>query len=76
MAWKREKASRPKRGVISVVEGSHVEEQLFGPVILRRAEYYIKFDFPQTSCFLIGDDASKGGIALLDACPVNMHFAR
>ena len=51
-----------------------MEEQLFGPVILRRAEYYIKFDFPRASCFSTRDDASKGGTALLDVCSVNLHF--
>ena len=51
-----------------------MEEQLFGPVVLRRAEYYIQFDCPRTSCFLTGDDASEGGIALLDAGLVNLNF--
>ena len=64
----------PKKGVMSAIEGSHVEEQLFGPVILRRAEYYIKFDFPKSSCFSTADDASKGGTSLLDVCSINLHF--
>ena len=51
-----------------------MEKQLFGPVILKRAEYYIKFYFPRTSCFSTGDDASKGGTALLDAIFVHLHF--
>ena len=51
----------PQKGVISAVERGHVEEELFGPVVIRRAEYYIKFNFPQASCFSTGDDASKGG---------------
>ena len=60
--------------MISAIEGNHVEEQLFGLVIFTCVEYYIKFNFPRTSCFSTGDDASKGGTALLDACSVNMHF--
>ena len=60
--------------MISAIEGNHVEEQLFGPVILKHAEYYIKFDFPRASCFSTGDDASKGGTALLDACSATMHL--
>ena len=51
-----------------------MEEQLFGPVILRHAKYYMKFDFPRTPCFSNGDDASKGGVALPDACSINLHF--
>lgn len=60
--------------MISIVEGDHMEEQLFGPVIFGRAEYHIQFNFPIASCFLTGDDSSKGGAALLDACFVNLHL--
>lgn len=63
-----------QESVISAIERGHVEEQLFGPVILTHAEYYIKFNFPRASCFSIGDDASKGGTALLDAVLVHLHF--
>ena len=51
-----------------------MEKQLFGPAIFSRAEYYIQFNSPRASCFSTGDDASKGGIALLDVFSVNMHF--
>ena len=64
----------PQKGVVSAIEWGHVEEQLFGPVILRCAVYYIKFDFPRALCFSTGDDASKGGTALLDAVLVHLHF--
>ena len=60
--------------MIFVVEGDHVEQQLFGPVIFRRAEYYIQFNSARASCFLTGDDASKDGAALPDACSINLHF--
>ena len=64
----------PQEGVISAIERGHVEEQLSGHIILRRAEYYIKFNFPRASCFSTGDNASKGGTALLDATLVHLHF--
>ena len=51
-----------------------MEEQLFGPVVIRRAEYYIEFDCPRASCFSTGDNTSKGGTALLDAALVHLHF--
>ena len=49
--------------MISAIERCHIEEQLFEHVVLRRAEYYIKFSFPQASCFSTGDNTSKGGTA-------------
>ena len=64
----------PQQGVISAIERCHIEEQLFGPVVFWHAKYYIKFNFLRASCFLTGDDASKGSTALLDACSINMHF--
>ena len=51
-----------------------MKEQLLCPVIFRRAEYYIKFNFPRASYFSTGDNASKGGTALLDATLVHLHF--
>ena len=60
--------------MISAIDGNNVKEQLLRPVILRRDEYYVKFNSPRTSCFSTGDDASKGGTALLDACSINLHF--
>ena len=60
--------------MVSSIEGDHVEEQLFGPVLFRCAEYYIQFNSPRASCFSTRDDASKGGIALLDVCSINLHF--
>ena len=51
-----------------------MEEQLFRPVVLLCAEYYIKFNFPRASCSLTRDNASKGGTALLDAVLVHLHF--
>ena len=60
--------------MVSAAKRGHLERDFFGPVILRRAEYYIKFDFPRTSYFSTGDDASKGGVALPDACSINLHF--
>ena len=64
----------PQQGVISAIERCHVEEQLFGPVVLRRAEYGIKFKLPRASCFSTGDNASEGGAPLLDATLVQLHF--
>ena len=64
----------PQQGVISAIDRCHVEVQLFGPVVLRRAEYHIEFNFPRASCFSTGDNASKGGTALLDATLVHLHF--
>ena len=64
----------PQEGVISAIERDHVEEQLSGPVIIKRAEYYIKLYFPRASCFSTGDDASKGGDASLDVVLVHLHF--
>ena len=51
-----------------------MKEQLFQPVIFRHVEYYVKFNSPQTPCFSTGDDASKGGTPLLDACSIDLHF--
>ena len=51
-----------------------MKKQLLRPVIFSRAEYYVKFNSPRTSSFLTGDDASKGGTALLYACCINLHF--
>ena len=51
-----------------------MEEQLFRHVVIRRAEYYIEFDSPRALCFAAGDNASKGGTALLDATLVHLHF--
>ena len=64
----------PQQGVISAVERCHVEEQLFGPVVLRCAEYDVKFNLPRASCFLTGDNALKCGAALLNATFVHLHF--
>src|SRR5215216_2604401 len=63
-----------QKGVVSAIERGHVEEKLFGPVVIRRAEYYIEFNFPRASCFSTGDNTSKGGTTLLDAALVHLHF--
>ena len=54
-------------GVIPTIEGDHMKEQLFGSVVLGHAEYHIQFNSPRASCFSTWYNASKGGIALLDA---------
>ena len=54
-------------GVVPTVEGGHIKEELFGYVVFGHAGYHIQFNSPRASCFLTGDNASKGGIALLDA---------
>ena len=56
-----------KDDVIPTVEGDHMKEQLFGSVVFGRAEYHIQFNSPRASCYSTGDNASKGGIALLNA---------
>ena len=63
-----------QQGMISAIEWCQVEEQLFGPVVLQRAEYYVKLNFPRASSFSTGDNASKGGVALLNASLVHLHF--
>ena len=60
--------------MISDVERCHVEEQLFGPIVLRHAEYDIEFDPPRAYYFSTGDDASESGAALLNATFVHLHF--
>ena len=64
----------PQQGVMSAVGRCHVEQQLFGPVVLRRAKYDVKFDLPRASCFSTGDDASESGATLLNANFVHLHF--
>ena len=64
----------PQKDEISAIERGHVEEQLFRPVVIRRAEYYIEFNFPRASWLLTGDNSSKGGISLLDATLIHLHF--
>ena len=68
------KCISPQEGVISAVERGHLEGYLFGPIILRRAEYHVKFDFSRTPCLPTGNDSSEGRVALLDAAPVYFHF--
>ena len=60
--------------MIPTIEGDHVKEQLFGPVIFGCAEYHIQFNSPRASCFSTGDNSSKGSVALLNACSVDLHF--
>ena len=64
----------PQKGVISAIERGHVEEKLFGPEVIRRAEYYVECNFSRASRFSTGDNNSKGGTALLDATLVHLHF--
>ena len=51
-----------------------MERDLFGPVILRRAEYHIQCDFPRTSCLPTRDDSSEGRAASLNAALVYFHL--
>jgi len=56
--------------VVSAAERSHLEGYLFGPIILRRAEYHVKCDFSRTSRLPTGNDSSEGRAALLDVASV------
>ena len=64
----------PQKGMISSIERDHMEEQLFRPVVIRHAEYYVECNFSRASCFSTSDNTSKGGTALLDAIFVHLHF--
>ena len=62
--------------MITVAERSHLERDLFGPVIVRRAEHHIKCDFSCAARFLARDYSSKGCAASLNAAPVYFHFVK
>ena len=47
-----------EQGVIATAKQGHLECDLFGPIILRRAEYHIYCDFSRTSCLPTRDDSS------------------
>ena len=64
----------PQQGVIPTIERGHLERYLFGPIVLRRAEYHVKCDFARASSLPTGNDSSEGRAALLDAAPVYFHF--
>src|SRR4051794_8764712 len=56
----------PQQGMISTVERGHLKGCLFGPIVLWRAEYHVKCNFPRTSRHPAGNDSSECHIALLD----------
>ena len=60
--------------MISTVERGHLEGYLFGPIVLRRAEYHVECNFSRASHLLAGNDSLEGRITLLDAAHVNFHF--
>ena len=60
--------------VAPTVERGHLEGYLFGPIVLRRAEYHVKLNFSCASCFPTGNDSSEGLITLLDADSIYLHF--
>ena len=64
----------PQQGVVCTVERGHLEGYLFGPIVLRHAEYHVEFNFSCASCFPTGNDSSKSRITLLDAASVYLHF--
>ena len=47
---------------------------LFGPIVLRRAEYHIECDFSRTSCLPARNNSLEGCVALLNVAPVYFHF--
>ena len=47
---------------------------LFGPIILRCAEYHIECEFSRTSCLPAGNNSSTGCAALFNAALVYFHF--
>ena len=61
--------------MISTTERGHLESDLRGPVIIRRAEHHIQCDFSCAACFPTGDCSSKGCAASLNAAPVYFHFS-
>src|SRR3954469_23438552 len=62
--------------MISALERGHLERDLFGPVIIRSAEYNIQCDFSGAARFLTGDYTSKGCAGPLNAVPVYFHFLK
>src|SRR3954470_15064798 len=60
--------------MVSAFERGHLERDLFGPVIIRSAEYHIQCDLSGAAHFLTGDYSSKGCAASLNAVPVYFHL--
>ena len=64
----------PQKGVISAIERGHLEGYLFGPIILRRAEYHVECYFSRTPRLPTGNNSSECRAALLNAAPIYFHF--
>jgi hypothetical protein len=62
--------------MVATAEGHDMEKQFFGSVVLGSAEDHIKSNSATTTCLLSGDDPSKGGVTLLDAGSIELHFVQ